>query len=97
MNELPIGTNDNTAGNPASSTVETIVMQPQKPTKDELFRKKQEDMPDAELAELARKEVSKLCSTGGRSLTMTVPPRVEDTDMLLCELIRRFKKLSGVA
>ena len=26
MNELPIGTNDNTAGNPASSAVETIVM-----------------------------------------------------------------------
>jgi len=77
--------------------VDALVMQPQKPTKDELFRKKQEEMPDAELAELAREEVSKMCKTGGRSITMCVPPMVTDTDMLLCELIRRFKKLSGVA
>lgn len=61
-------------------------------TKDEQFRLKQSQMPDKELAELARKEVSKLCKTGGKSIRMCVPPMITDTDMVLCELIRRFKQ-----
>jgi hypothetical protein len=65
-------------------------------TKDEEFRLKQQQMPDKELAELARNEISKLCKTGGKSLTMCVPPRVTDTDMLLCEVIRRFESLVNV-
>ena len=81
----------------SASPVDAIVMPHKELTKDEMFRNKQKEVPDAELAELAREEISKLCKTGGKSLTMTVPPRVDDTDMLLCELIRRFKKLSGVA
>ena len=61
--------------------------------KDEQFRLKQSQMPDKELAELAKNEISKLCETGGKSLTMCVPPQVKDTDMILCEVIRRFEGL----
>ena len=55
------------------------------------FQQKQSEMSDMELIEKAQNEVSKLCETGGKSLRMTVPPSVNDTDMLLCELINRFK------
>lgn len=61
----------------------------------EQFEEKQAQMSNEELAELARKEVSKLCETGGKSIRMCVPPMVTDTDMLLCELIKRFKALTG--
>ena len=64
-------------------------------TKDEQFKLKQQEIPDKELAELARNEVSKLCKTGGKSLTMCVPPMVTDTDMILCEVIRRFEALAN--
>ena len=65
------------------------------PTEDELFRMKQEAMSDKELAELVEQEIFKLCKTGGKSLTMCVPPNIKDTDMLICEMIRRFKKLTA--
>lgn len=61
----------------------------------EEFEEKQAQMSNEELAELARKEVSKLCETGCKSIRMCVPPMVTDTDMLLCELIKRFKALTG--
>jgi hypothetical protein len=60
----------------------------------EQFRQEQQKMPDKELAELAKLEISKLCKTGGKSMIMRVPPTVKDTDMLLCELIIRFEKLT---
>jgi hypothetical protein len=47
-------------------------------------------IPDIELAEMAHKQLSQMCSTGGRSFTMTVPPRKDDTDIVLSEIIRRF-------
>ena len=62
-----------------------------KKTTDELFALKQQQMPDKELIELAINEVSNLCKTGGKSLKMCVPPMIRDTDMLLCEVIRRFE------
>lgn len=65
-------------------------------TKDEEFALKQEKMSNLELSELVRKEISKLCQTGGKSLTLCVPPMVTDTDMLLCEMLRRFKILSKI-
>lgn len=58
----------------------------------EQFELKQKQMPDNELIDLAEKEVGKLCKTGGKSLIMCVPPSIKDTDMILCELIRRFKE-----
>jgi hypothetical protein len=66
-----------------------------KKTKSQIFAEKQQELPDSELIELADKEISKLAKTGGRSHTMCVPPKVTDTDMLLSELLRRFKELSN--
>lgn len=63
-------------------------------TKDQEFAAKQAAMSDAELAELAEKEVYKLARSYGKSLRMCVPPMTTDTDMLLYELIKRFKKLT---
>lgn len=63
-------------------------------TPDERFEAKQAAMSDAELAELAEKEVLNLACSHGKSLRMCVPPMTTDTDMLLCELIKRFKKLT---
>ena len=40
--------------------------------------------------EMAKEVLSKLCSTGGQSFIMTVPPRIDDTDIILSELIKRF-------
>ena len=64
-------------------------------TSTEVFAEQQAVMPDKELIELAEKQVSELARTGGRSHRMCVPPMITDTDMLLSELIRRFKELSS--
>jgi len=50
-------------------------------------------IPNLELAQKAQSALSKLCSTGGASFTMTVPPRLDDTDMILSEVIKRFELL----
>lgn len=60
-------------------------------TKDEQFKEEQQAMTNDELINLCKSEISKLCQTGGRSFTMRVPVNVKDTDMLFCELIRRYK------
>ena len=59
----------------------------------EEFQEKVKAIPAQELAEMAQKALSKLCSTGGQSFTMTVPPRLDDTDIILSEVIRRFELL----
>ncbi len=58
----------------------------------EQFEKKQSEMADKELLEKTRQLLSKLCQTGGKSLSMSVPPNVNDFDMLICELMRRYNK-----
>lgn len=60
----------------------------------EEFELKQSKMSDSELINLCHKEVGELASTYGKSHRMTIPPMVTDTDMLLSELIKRFKMLS---
>ncbi len=60
----------------------------------EEFELKQSKMSDSELINLCQKEVGELASTYGKSHRMTIPPMVTDTDMLLSELIKRFKMLS---
>ena len=60
-------------------------------TSDEQFREEQSAMSDKELIELAHKQVSELARTGGRSHQMCVPPMITDTDMIFCELIKRFE------
>lgn len=62
----------------------------------EEFQEKVKAIPDQELVEMARKELSKLCSTGGQSFTMTVPPRIDDTDIILSEVIKRFEVLAFI-
>ena len=59
----------------------------------EEFKAQLEAIPNLELAEKAQSALSKLCSTGGQSFTMTIPPRLDDTDMILSELIKRFELL----
>lgn len=63
----------------------------------EEFELKQSKMSDIELINLCQKEVGELASTYGKSHRMTIPPMVTDTDMLLSELIKRFKMLSEAA
>jgi len=60
----------------------------------EFFTQRQSEMSDEELANLVQEEISVLCKTGGRSIKMCVPPSIKDTDMLICELIRRFRLLT---
>ena len=61
----------------------------------EIFEQKQAAMTDKELCELVDKELSKLCETYGKSFTMSIPPRITDADMVIGEMLKRFKKLSN--
>jgi hypothetical protein len=64
-------------------------------TKTDQFEQKRAEMSDKELHNLVSVELSKLCETGGRSLTMCIPPQVTDTDMLISELLNRFERKIG--
>lgn len=57
------------------------------------FYEKQKAISNSELAEMAQTALKNLCRSGGRSFTMTIPPRIDDTDMVLSELITRFEAL----
>jgi hypothetical protein len=59
--------------------------------KTEEFQKRQAEMSNEELIERAEKEVSELARTYGKSLRMCIPPMITDTDIILSELIRRFR------
>jgi len=56
----------------------------------EEFQNQKRAIPNLELAEKACSAVIKLCETGGKSFTMSVPVRLDDTDVILSEVIRRF-------
>lgn len=56
------------------------------------FEEDQANMRDGTLVKLVEDKLRLLCKTGGKSLTMSVPPRIDDFDMLVCELIRRYKQ-----
>ena len=58
------------------------------------FESKQAEVSDTKLIETIETKLSKLCQTGGRSLSMSVPPQVSDIDMAISELIRRYKQLT---
>jgi hypothetical protein len=57
----------------------------------EEFKKLQFEMTDEELVEKCTNLVSDLCRSGGSKFTMRVPLDINDSDMLLSELIRRYK------
>lgn len=60
----------------------------------EEFQQKLSNIPNLELLEMAQTALSELCSSGGDSFTMTVPPRVDDTDMVFGEVLKRFKQFA---
>ena len=57
----------------------------------ERLKQLQTEMSNETLIKLVEKEITELARTGGKSHRMCVPPMPEDTDMLLCELVKRFK------
>ena len=57
----------------------------------------QESMPDEALIKEAEKQIFELARTGGKSHKMCVPPMPDDTDMILSELVRRYKKAIDLA
>lgn len=61
-------------------------------TKTEEFEQKREAMSNAALIGFAGDYISDLAKTYGKSHTMSIPPRITDTDMILSELLRRFTK-----
>jgi len=67
-------------------------IEPQMDSRTQIFEAKQKAMSDDELAEKCSNLVSNLCQKGDRAFTMSIPPSVDDSDMLLCELLNRFNK-----
>ncbi len=61
--------------------------------KEEQFRAKQQAMSDQDLIEKAETMITELARTYGKSHTMSIPPMITDTDMLLSELVRRYKRI----
>lgn len=59
-------------------------------TKDEQFAADQAEMPDEELC----RRVAEL--TNPDKWVMTVPPRPTDSDMLIQEIVRRYRKILEV-
>lgn len=59
----------------------------------EQFKKLQAAMPDEELIEKAEHQISELAKTGGKSITLCVPPEITDTDIILSEIVERYKSL----
>ncbi len=57
----------------------------------EEFEAEKAAMSDYDLIRFVDEEISQLALTGGKSHKMSVPPKVTDTDMLLSELLRRYK------
>lgn len=56
------------------------------------LEEKQAAMSDNELIKIAENQVIELARTGGKSFKMCVPVRVTDTDMILSEIIKRYKR-----
>jgi hypothetical protein len=63
----------------------------------EEFMSKIEAIPNNELVAMADLAISKLCKTGARSFTMSIPPRIDDTDMILTEVVRRLQLYTQMA
>lgn len=83
---------------PAFGAIKERVIYPHKTkamSKLEELQQKQAAMPLSELLEKCDNELSKLCKTGGKSIHMSVPPDINDTDMLLSEALRRLESLTS--
>ena len=62
----------------------------------EELNKELSQISDSELSSEAWKQIKKLCETGGRSFTMTVPVSKTDSDMIFSELLKRFDEYSKI-
>ncbi len=58
------------------------------------LREKQAAMSDQELAEKCENLIHELSESGGKRWRICVPAQVNDSDMLLCEIVRRFRDLT---
>jgi hypothetical protein len=83
------------AANAAVAEYNFVIQTNTEPTPEEIFRQLQEAMSDNELLQEVDQQLSELCKSGGNSFTMSIPPSVKDFDMLISELIRRFKEKGG--
>ena len=54
--------------------------------------KLQSEMSNETLIKEVERQITELARTGGKSHRMCVPPMPEDTDMILSELVRRYKR-----
>ena len=59
----------------------------------EEFIKKQKAMSDEDVIRITKEKISKLAETGGKSFVMHIPPRIDDLDMIVCELAKRYELL----
>ena len=57
----------------------------------ERLKELQSEMSNETLIKEVERQITELARTGGKSHRMCVPPMPEDTDMILSELIKRFK------
>ena len=55
------------------------------------FEKMQADMSDESLIKEVEAQIIQLAKTYSKSHRMSIPPSITDTDMLLSELVRRYK------
>ena len=55
----------------------------------------QAEMSDEVLIKKVEHQIIELAKTSGRSHVMCIPPEITDTDMILSELVRRFKLYIG--
>ena len=46
---------------------------------------------DDEIIKKAKKQLSKLCENADKNFIMSVPVRLDDTDIIYAEIIRRFE------
>jgi hypothetical protein len=57
----------------------------------ERLKELQSEMSNETLIKEVERQITELARTGGKSHRMCVPPMPEDTDMILSELVKRFK------
>ena len=50
-------------------------------------------IPNEELISVCEGEITDLAKSGGKTFRMSIPPSINDTDIILSELVERYKKL----
>jgi len=57
------------------------------------FNEKLHSISNEELIEECQNQICKMAKDYGKDFKMTIPPHTKDTDIILMELIRRYKTL----